>query len=388
MEVELIKNYMLENKIDGWLLYDFGDINPLAKIILGTTGKAITRRYFYYIPCHGNAVGLVHTIDLPNFPKVEGEIQSYTTWHEMRDRLHTILRDAKTIAMEYSPEGVIPYVSRVDAGTVELIRGLNKKVVSSADLLQLTTARWGEVGLKLHMEAAKKLSTIKDEAFQLIQEKVRSKEKITEYDVQQFILKRFREENLKTIYEPVVAINENSGDPHYMPTKETNKPIKENYSVLIDLWAKEDNEKAIFADITWVAYIGKKIPEVYEKVFNIVAGARDAAVEFIKQNLNEKKVIEGWQVDDIARGYIKNCGYGEFFTHRTGHSLDQDEHGSGVNIDNFETKDTRKILPGIGFTIEPGVYLKDFGIRSEIDVYISEEDAIITTPIQRSIIKL
>lgn len=379
---------MSDNKIDGWLLYEFGGINPLAQRILGTSDRPITRRYFYYIPCHGDPVGLVHSIDSPNLPKIEGEVWSYTTWHEMKEKLQVVLRDAKIIAMEYSPQGDIPYVSRVDAGIVELIRKMNKKVISSADLLQLTTARWGEVGLKLHREAVRKLSRVKDEAFQLIQKKIRSKEDITECEVQQYILKRFGEESLETVYEPTVAVNENSGNPDYIPTKETSKTIGENSLVLIDLWAKESNQKAVFADMTWVAYTGQRIPGDVKKIFRVVAGARDTAVEFIRKSLREKKVIEGWQVDNVARTYIKNQGYEKFFTHRTGHSLDQDQHGSGANIDNFEIKDTRKILPDTGFTIEPGIYLRDFGIRSEIDAYVTDENIVITTPIQRSIVKL
>jgi len=389
MNIDTIKKYMLENGIDGWLLYDFWGINPLAQKILGTSNKAITRRYFYYIPCNGDPVGLVHMIDLPHFPKIEGEVRGYTTWYEMKDKLQTILGDAKTIAMEYSPQGNIPYISRVDAGTLELIQKIDKRVVSSADLLQLTISRWKRIGLKLHTEAAQKLSKIKDEAFYLIREKVRSKQKITEYEVQQFILKCFREQNLKTVYEPVVAVNENSGDPHYIPTKETAKSIKENCLVLIDLWAKENNEKAVFADITWMAYVGQQIPENIKKIFKVVTIARNAAIKFLKESLKEKSIIYGWQVDDVARRHISNEGYGKFFTHRTGHSLDQDLHGSGVNIDNFEIKDTRRILPGIGFTIEPGIYLRDFGIRSEVDIYIDEnKEILITTPLQQSIIKL
>lgn len=389
-KVKAVQKYLKENKISGWLLYDFHGNNPVATEFVRPKGMQ-TRRWYYFIPQSGPPWGLIHRIEQANFKGLYGKFELYSSWEEQKRKLKEILAGHKEIAMEYSPLNAIPYVSRVDAGTVELLKSFGLKVFSSADLVQYFQARWDKEAYLTHKEATKALLEIKDKAFQLVRDKIKSGKKITEYDLQQFIWNQYKEYQMISDYPPICAVNENAGNPHYEPTKENHQMIKKGDFLLIDIWAKKDtslNPNSIYGDITWTAYVGGKVPEKFVMIFNLVKQARDSAVKFLKDNW-KKKTIYGWQVDDVSRGVIKKAGYADFFTHRTGHSISTEVHGNGVNIDNFETKDERKIIPGVGFSIEPGVYLKNFGVRSEIDVYAGEDSIEVTTlPLQTEIIPL
>ena len=378
--------------LDGWLLYDFRGSNPIARNVAGISDLGITRRWFCYIPSKGTPVWLVHRIELSHFTDVLGEVRTYTDWDELHHEMEAILAGSNRVAMEYSPFAAIPYVSRVDAGTVELIRSLGVEVLSSADLVQLSEARWTPDQLAGHQESAQLILGIKDEAFAWLGEQLRNGMPVTEYDVQSLIMKRFEAMDLTPGHPPIVAVNAKASDPHYFPTPDQHQPIQPGDFVLIDLWAKGEAPDAVYADTTWVAYAGQVPPQRYIEVFKVVRDARDLAVTFIREKFAAGKVVHGYAVDDVVRNYIAEKGYGDFFIHRTGHSIGTEIHGNGVNIDNLETKDERVLIPGVCFSIEPGIYLPEFGVRSEIDVFIADltpEGVIVTTlPVQDEVLML
>jgi Xaa-Pro aminopeptidase len=282
--------------------------------------------------------------------------------------------------MEYSPENAIPYVSKVDAGTIELIKSYKVKIKSSGDLISMFNAVWSKEQYEENRPVAFALTEIAKEAFRFIKKKSLNDEELNEYIVQQFIMNEFAQRDYFTDFPPIVGINENSANPHYAPSSEIYKPINKGDFVLIDLWAKMNNENSVWADITWVGYMGEKVPRKYRKIFNIVAEARDAAYDLIETKFKKGKEVRGFEVDDAARKVINKAGYGKYFIHRTGHSITTDLHGSGAHMDNFETKDERLILPSTSFSIEPGIYFEgDFGVRSEIDVYITPEGKVEAT---------
>lgn len=382
-----------KNGFDGWLLYSFRHNNPIVKKVLDLPSHLVQgRRLFYFIPAEGTPQKLVHGIERGALDTVPGERTLYSSWQELEAGLKKITGGAKIIAMEYSPECQIPYISIVDGGTLELVRKVTgATIVSSADLIQEFDATWDDEQLMLHLDVSKALMTIVSEAFNLIKNKIITKSRLTEYDVQQFILKRFHDNNLTTEHLPNCSVNENSGDPHYEPLPENSKEIHAGDFVLIDLWAKKNVPRGVYADYTLVGYAGDAVPEKYENIFQIVKGARDAAISFIKDMLRQEKPLYGWQIDDVCRNYIRERGYGEYFIHRTGHSIGEEVHGNGANLDNLETKDNRRILPRTCFSIEPGIYfVGDFGVRSEINCYITDKnDALITgTPLQQSVLPI
>ncbi|RKU13920.1 hypothetical protein C6502_01870 [Candidatus Poribacteria bacterium] len=378
--------------IDGWLLYDFRRSNPIAQSVTGIDDPGITRRWFCYIPSEGTPRWLVHRIEVSHFADVLGEVRTYTDWGELYREMGTILARSHRVAMEYSPFAAIPYVSRVDAGTVEFIRCLGVEVVSSADLVQQSEARWTDDQFAGHLESAHLILEIKNEAFAWLGEQLRAGIPVTEYDVQSLIMERFDAENLIPGHPPIVAVNAKASDPHYYPTADQHQPIRPGDFVLIDLWAKQKAPDAVYADTTWVAYAGTNAPQRYIEVFEIVRDARDLAVSFIRENFAAGEVVYGYAVDDLVRSYITQRGYGEFFIHRTGHSIGTEIHGNGVNIDNLETKDERALIPGVCFSIEPGIYLPKFGVRTEINVFIADltsEGVVVTTlPAQEEVIML
>jgi len=350
-----------------------------------------TRRFFYLIPANGEPQKLVHSIERWNLDHLPGDKTIYLSWQSLEEGLAKILTGLKTIAMEYSPGNAIPYISKVDAGTIEMVRKTGVNVVSSMNLTQYFEARWSEEAYKDNLETAKIMRSIVDKTFAYMKDKIVKKERITEYDVQQFMLKNFHDNNLITNEAPNCSVNANSGNPHYEPTKEVHSELHEGDFVLIDLWARKNKPGSTQNDITWVGYLGKEVPEKYTKIFNIVKGARDAAVDFLIKSFAEKKSVRGCDVDDVCRNYIKQHGYGDYFIHRTGHSITTDVHGSGVNIDNLETRDERLIIPEISFSIEPGIYfIGDFGVRSEIDVYITKNYEVVVTgePRQQEVISI
>ena len=392
MDIDQIQTFLKENNISAWLLYDFRGINPIAQSIVGLLDRKITRRWFCYLPSVGKPSWLIHQIELSHFYDVPGEIQPYSSWNQLHKALGQILAPGSRVAMEYSPNGAIPYVSRVDGGTLELIRSFGINLCSSADLVQLIDSCISQDQYAGHLESAKCVLQAKDYAFKWIGDQTRQGKSITEYTVQQTILDQFDKMNLITDHPPIVAVNANSSDPHYSPSPNKHKPINQGDFVLIDLWAKQKTPNAIFADTTWTGFVGKEIPEKIGEIFDIVRQARDLAIEFITERVEAKNKIYGYEVDDIARSFIRQNGYGNFFPHRTGHNIGTQIHGNGANIDNYETKDQRLLVPGTCFSIEPGIYLNDFGIRTEIDVFLAYQGKggakVTTVPVQNQILRL
>jgi Xaa-Pro dipeptidase len=387
-----IQDALKAEKIDGWLLYNFRDSNIFASRLLALPQHIMsTRRFFYFIPAKGEPKKLVHRIEEWNLDTLPGDKNVYLSWRSLEEGLKAILRGAKKIAMEYSPRGAIPYVSTVDAGVVELVRSAKVEVVSSANLIQYFEACWDEQQLNDNLESARHLMEIVTGTFGFIKQKTGAGAAITEYDVQQFMLTEFGRRGLVTSSDPNCSVNANSANPHYEPTKEVNGPLHKGDFVLLDLWAKKDKPRSVYADITWTGFIGESVPEEYAKIFEVVKGGRNAALEFVRNAMKTKKTVYGYQVDDAARRFIADKGYGEFFIHRTGHSIGEEVHGNGANMDNLETHDERAIIPRTSFSIEPGVYLRNrFGVRSEIDVYISKErEAVVTAlPMQEQVIPI
>jgi Xaa-Pro dipeptidase len=387
-----IQQSLKAEQIDGWLIYNFRGSNIFATKLLSLPEHIMfTRRYFYFIPANGEPKKLVHRIEEWNLDALPGNKNIYLSWRSLEEGLKQLLAGIKKVAMEYSPKCAIPYVSTVDAGTVELVRGSGVEVVSSANLIQYFESRWEEDQYKDNIDTANHLRQIVDQTFGFIKEKIITNISITEYDVQQFMLSEFRKRKLVASSDPNCSVNANSANPHYEPTKEVNFPLHKGDFVLLDLWAKKDKPRSVYADITWTGFIGETVPEEYEKIFQIVKGGRDAALNFVKSSMRSGKVICGFDVDDVARDYITQYGYGEYFVHRTGHSIGEEVHGNGANMDNLETRDERYIVPLTSFSIEPGIYLRDkYGIRSEIDVYLSKEKEVIVTglPMQENVVAI
>jgi Xaa-Pro dipeptidase len=376
-----IQQALQAEHIDGWLLYNFRDSNIFATRLLALPKHIMfTRRYFYYIPARGEPRKLVHRIEEWNLDTLPGDKSIYLSWRSLEEGLSSLLSGAKQVAMEYSPRCAIPYVSTVDAGIVELVRSRGVEITSSANLIQYFEARWDDEQLKDSMESAVHLYQIVEEAFRFMRKKIQSNTAVTEYDVQQFMSSEFRKRGLVASSDPNCSMNANSANPHYEPTKEVHAPLHKNDYVLLDLWAKKDKPRSVYADITWMGFLGETVPDEFEKIFQIVKGGRNAALNFVRSSMKAGKIIHGYEVDDAARNFITQQGYGEYFVHRTGHSIGEEVHGNGANMDNLETRDERTLIPQTSFSIEPGIYLRDkFGVRSEIDVYISKDREVLVT---------
>ena len=381
--VQRAQEYMESRDIEGWLLYDYRGVNPIFWETVGRVPN-VTRPCWLWIPSRGEPRLLVSYVDLGRFAHLGVATTLFVSRQDMTQRLAEMLRGAGRIVMEYSPQAELPRVSRVDSGTLELVRGLGVEVVSSGDTLQYATQRWSQAQLRSHLVAASKLGVIVQEAFGHIGETLASGP--TEYAVAEFIRRRFVEEGMEVTDGPVVAVNEHASDPHYEPTPEASKVVGPGDWVLIDLWSRLEGEDAMFADITWTAYVGDSVPAPHQQVFDAVIGARDAAVAEMEEAFEAGRVLQGWELDRVARDHITRAGYGVHFNHRLGHSLGREVHGNAVNLDDWETHDTRQLIPGVAVTVEPGVYLPEFGVRSEIDVYISDNGPQITTEVQRSVV--
>jgi len=323
-----------------------------------------------------------HSIERGVLDHLPGEKLIYLPWQQLHSHLKNTLTASSAhprVAMQYSAEAAIPYLSRVDAGTVELIRSFGVEIVSSADLVQRFESAWGDEQLAMHDEAARGLYESVKSAFEEIGKRIKAGTRTTEYDIQQYILNCFADRGMFSKDPPIVAVNGNSAMPHYGPTAEQHSAINKGDFVLIDLWAKLDRPNSVYADITWTSFVGEQVPDEVTKVFNVVRDGRDAATEYVKEAFAAGRTIYGWQVDDVCRNVIQKAGYGEYFIHRTGHSIHTEVHGNGANIDNLETKDDRVLIPRTCFSIEPGIYLEGkFGVRSEIDVYVGEREARVT----------
>jgi Xaa-Pro aminopeptidase len=392
MDINAIQAALADEQIDGWLLYDFRGSNPIARSVIGFDDHQIaTRRWFYLIPRTGEPVAIQHVIE-PNALKGRpGKPALYRSWRELEALLKTHLGGMKRVAMEYSPGAAIPYVARVDAGTIEMVEAASgAKVVSSADLVQLFESRWTPEQKQLHDTAATNTMLAKDEAFELIRACLAKGKPIKESEVQAFIQAHFEAHGLFTHHPCIVAVNDHASDPHFETAAGPgDREIKKGDLVLIDLWAKVANDpRAVYYDATWMGYCGRDVPARMREVWEAVKGARDAAIGFVCESVEAGRLIHGYEVDDVSRAFIEERGFGPYFLHRTGHSIGYEVHGNGVNIDNLETRDQRRIVPGVCFSIEPGVYLPEFGVRSEIDMYVDEGVAEVTGGIQRELLLL
>jgi Xaa-Pro dipeptidase len=394
LDVTAVQTALAAEGVDGWLLYDFHGLNPIAIEVAGVNrggGHLATRRWYYLIPASGEPRGLVHAIERGALDHLPGSKTRYAGRDELEAGLRDLLRGVRRVAMEYSPLCAIPYIARVDAGTIELVRQLGAEVVSSGDLVQRFATVWDEAAVETHRRASAALYRIKDRAFDAVAERLRAGTPTTEYDIQQLMAGWFQDEGLISDSPPIVAAQENAGNPHYMPTAAVSRGIRPGEIVLLDLWGKLDRPAAVFADITWVGYTGAQVPDRYERAFATVAAARDAAVSLVQQaagNGPGGEALRGWQVDRAASSVLRGAGYGGNVLHRTGHSLGESVHGNGVNMDDYETHDDRRLLAGTGFTIEPGLYFDDFGVRSEINMIVRDRDAVVTGPLQSKIVAL
>ena len=410
------QEYMGEHDINGWLLYDYRGLNPIFADTVGSVGH-VTRPVWLWIPASGEPSLLLSFVDQSRFDHLELDTTLFINRRDMIDKLGEMVgmssgsavlervtgdeptgdhgdmiaelrRELGTrrvrVAMEYTPECALPRVSNVDGGTLELVRGLGVEVVPSADLLQYATQRWSEEQFESHVYAAEKLSVIVQEAFRYIGDSIDSG--VTEYDVKEFIRNRFLEEGMIVTDGPAVAVNGHASDPHFDPTPENSVEIKRGDWALIDLWTRLPGEDDMFGDITWTAYVGDEVPAKHREVFDIVIGSRDTALAEMEKAFDEGRILEGWQLDKVSRDYINEAGYGDYFNHRLGHSLGREVHSNAVNLDSWETHDTRQLIPGIAVTIEPGIYIPEFGVRSEIDVFISEDGPLVTTQMQRDVV--
>jgi Xaa-Pro aminopeptidase len=340
------------------------------------------------IPAKGRPRKLVHRIEAATLDSLPGEKLLYAAAEELEKNLKKLVGRTKTVAMQYSPKNSIPYISLVDAGTVELIRAQGCKVVSSADLVQQFEAAWTAEQLETHRVAGRAIDSITQAAFAEAARKISAGESFTEYDLQQWIVAEFRTHGVVSDSPPIVAVGPHSGDPHYEPMAQGSAIIRRGDLLLLDIWAKTLAPHSVYYDITWVGYLGAKVPDKYAKIFSIVRDARDAAVHFVQKNVNSGRTIEGWQVDDAARAVIRKAGFAKYFVHRTGHNIGQEVHGAGANMDGLETRDIRRIIPHTCFSIEPGIYLPEFGVRSEVNVYVGQDAAEVTGNTQSEILKL
>jgi Xaa-Pro aminopeptidase len=386
MDLSAIQAALRERNIDAWLFYDHHHRDPIAYRVLGLPASMmVTRRWFYVIPANGEPRKLVHRIEAGHLDSLPGSKKVYSGWQELFEQLKHLLADYRDIAMQYSPNNLVFTVSLVDAGTMDLIRGMGKNVVSAADLIAQFEATWTDEQINTHFEARDSVDKITAAAFQEIGRRVRNGG-TTEYAMQQWILEAFRRDNLVTDDPPVVAVNANSGNPHYEPHADGSAPIREGDFVLLDIWAKKGKPGAVYYDITWTGYLGKAPSDKQREIFQVVRDARDAGVKTVLDAIAAGQRIAGWQVDRAARDSIQKAGYGDYFIHRTGHSIGTEVHSNGANMDDLEIHDERQILPNSCFSIEPGVYLPDFGVRSEVNILVRPGRAEVTGKIQREIV--
>lgn len=397
MDLKAIQKALVEAQLDGWLFYDHHHRDPIACHVLKVNPAMATRRWYYLIPASGDPAKLVHRIEKGNLNGLPGGAREYSTWQEQRDGLRQVLATAANgsksgkalrIAMQYSALNDIPYIGLVDAGTVELVKSLGVEVVSSADLVQLFEASWSPEQLASHLEAGRGVHAAVRRAFATIRKAIEAGKTIGEYDVQQEMTRVFDEHGLETDMGPDVAVNANCSDPHYSVTRESSQSIRAGDFVLLDAWAKCRRPGSVYFDITWTGYVGREVPKRHADVFNVVREARDAAVSLVQRAMREGRTLCGYEVDDAAREVITRHGYAQYFVHRTGHSIGEDVHGNGANMDNFETHDVRRVVPCTCFSVEPGIYLPEFGVRSEVNVYVEEREARVTGEMQQAVVPI
>lgn len=389
MIVPEIQQALGNSGIDGWLFFDHHRRDPVAYRILNIPEHIeATRRWYYFIPVIGEPQKLVHRIESGVLDTLPGEKRTYSRWTDQQSKLRALLHGCSRIAMQYSPHCAIPYVSLIDAGTIELIRSFGLEIITAADLIQEFEARWSEEQFALHVEAGKLVDHVRRDAFEFIGTRVRSNRPVTEYEVKKFILDCFSRAGVTTSHGPIVAVNGNASNPHYEPEKDNTSQIQRGDFVLVDLWAKLAHPGAVYYDVTWTGFCGEVIPDEIQNVFSIVMNARKKACSYVIAQVSKGTSFAGYEVDDIARNYIEEQGFGEFFFHRTGHSIGSDVHGTGANMDNFESHDDRRVIPRTCFSIEPGIYLPEFGIRSEVNMYVGEGFAKVTGEEQEELIRI
>ncbi len=377
--------------LDGWLFYDFRLSDPIAYRVLGLSEHGTTtRRWFCYMPARGDARALVSAVEAHRLDALGIERVVYRSSAEMLAGLSTILGDARRVAMNYSPRGAIPYVSRVDAGTVELVRSLGVEIVSAADLIQEFEATLSSAQMEGHRRAGAALGAVVDQTFAEIAGRVAAGKSATEYSIQQFMLERISAASLVTREPPIVAVNAHSADPHFGTAERDSAPIGRGDFVLLDVWAKEPGADSVYADITWTGFVGEAAPDDHAEIFAIVRAARDAAVELVKSRVAAPIPLSGREADRAARGVIEHAGFGANFVHRTGHSIGREVHGMGANLDSLETDDDRRLIDRTCFSVEPGIYLPGrFGVRSELDMTIQAGRAEVSAPApQREIVPI
>jgi Xaa-Pro dipeptidase len=388
MDLSAIQQALRERNIDAWLFYDHHHRDPIAYRVLGLPQDLmVTRRWYYLIPAKGEPLKLVHKIESGHLDSLPGSKSQYAGWQELFDSLKRMLTGYRDIAMQYSPNNIVFTISMVDAGTADLIRGLGKNIVSSADLVAQFEATWTAEQIKTHFEARDAIDTITAEAFKEIGRRVRNGG-TTEHGIQQFFMEGFARENLVTDDPPIVAVNANSGNPHYEPRADRPVPIREGDFVLLDVWGKKNKLGAVYYDITWVGVVGKAPTDRQQEIFKVVRDARDIGIKTVIDAIAARKPIAGWEVDHAVRGLIKNAKYGDYFIHRTGHSIGTEVHSNGANMDDLEIHDERRILPNSCFSIEPGIYLPEFGVRLEVDVLVRDASAEVTGKIQKEIVTI
>src|SRR6266852_114224 len=388
MNLPAIQAVLRERNMDAWLFYDPHHRDPIAYRVLGIpSGLMVTRRWFYVIPAKGEPVKLVHKIESGHLDTLPGSKLQYAGWQELFDQVKAMLSNFRDIAMQYSPNNLVFYVSLVDGGTLEMIRGLGKNVVSSGDLVAQFEATWTEEQIKTHFAARDAIDSITAAAFKEIGRRVRNAG-TTEHEIQQWFMEAFRRENLLSDDPPIVAVNANAGNPHYEPRADHPVSIREGDLVLLDVWGKKDTPGAVYYDITWMGFVGKAPSGRMCQVFEIVRDARDAGIKTVIDAVSAGRRIAGWEVDRATRGHIKQKGFGDYFIHRTGHSIGTDVHSNGANMDDLEIHDERQILPNSCFSIEPGIYLPEFGVRSEVNVLVRAKSAEVTGKIQHEIVTI
>jgi len=386
MDLKGIQSALRERDFDAWLFYDHHHRDPIAYRVLGLREDTmVTRRWFYVIPDEGEPRKLVHRIEAGHLDTLPGEKEQYSAWPELWEKLKSMLAPYEIIAMQYSPNNLVPYIGLVDAGTIELVRSFDKDIVSSGDLVARFEAAWTEEQIQSHFAARDAVDQVTAAAFQEISRRVRSGG-THEYEMQQWIMEAFRRENLITEDPPIVAVNQHSGDPHFEPRADRTAKIKEGDFVLLDIWAKKNTPNAVYYDITWTGFVGPAVPEQHAKIFEIVRNARDTGVRTVQSAIAAQRRLAGWEVDKATRDAITQAGYGEYFVHRTGHSIGTSVHANGANMDNLETKDEREIIPNSCFSIEPGIYLPEFGVRSEVNMLVRAGSAEVTGKIQKEIV--
>lgn len=387
-KIREIQKELRAARIDAWLLTDFYHRDPISYRVLGLPPGLAKRRWFYLIPARGTPRKLVHRIEAGALDALPGQKTLYAGLEELYVGLGKLLRGARTLAMQYSPRLAVPYVSLADAGLIELVRSFGPRVVSSADLVQLFEARWTSRQLASHRAAGRKVDSIMQAAFRRAAEFVRRGRRLTEYELQRWIVEQFERSGLVSDDPPIVAVGPNSGNPHYEPQPQGSRPIRRGDLLLLDIWAKTRAPDSVYYDITWTGYLGATVPERYGKIFHIVREARDAAVSLVQQEVAAGRTVRGFEVDRAARTVIEQAGYGCYFVHRTGHNIGTEVHGAGANMDSLETHDTRRLVPRTCFSVEPGIYLPSFGIRSEVNVYVDDRRALLTGPAQQEILPL